>query len=123
VACLQCGQSERLVSPDDPGDGELRPGAVVICGLCATVHALQAVELEGEWRPMLRRPVLEELEALRARPAVAELLAAYELAAMERRMRAAARKGPKIGKGLVLEPGGRLKLEGHGPDYRGPHLL
>jgi hypothetical protein len=127
VSCLECGTTERLISPDDPGDGGLRPGDVVICGLCATVHTLEARQDLGlgasEWRPFLRRPVLEELEAIRARPAVAELLAAYELAAMERRLAAAAHKGPKMGKGLKLKTGDRLELEGHGPDYRGPRDL
>lgn len=122
VACLECGTADALISPDDRGDGGLRPGDVVLCGLCATVHVLYATRSITEWTPALRRPVLEELEEIRARPAVAELLAAYELANMERRMRALSHKGPKVGKGLILEPGGKLKLEGHGPDYRGQPL-
>lgn len=129
LVCLTCGNAGRLTSPEDPGDGELRPGAVVVCGLCATVHVLEARQRFDascdrlEWRPELRRPVLEELEAIQARPDVKRLLDAYELAAMERRLARAARKGPKAGKGLHLVDGGKLKLEGHGPDYRGPHLL
>ncbi len=128
-ACLTCGTPGHLTSPEDPGDGGLRPGDVVICGLCATVHVLEARQRFDascdrlEWRPELRRPVLEELEAIRTRPDVKRLLDAYELAAMERRIRDTSRKGPKPGKGLQLIPGGKLKLEGHGPDYRGPHLL
>lgn len=128
-ACLSCGTAGRLTSPDDPGDGELRPGAVVICGKCATVHTLEArQEFDRtadrlEWRPYLRRPVLEELEAIRARPVVAELLAAYELELLERRFAEHARKGPKVGPGLRLTDGGKLRLEGYGPDYRGPRLL
>ena len=126
IACAACGSAE-LVSPDDPGDGHLAMGAVIMCGLCATVHVLYAERgptVADEWRPALRRPVLEELEEIRARPAVAELLAAYELAGIERRMRAGARKGPKVGKGgLLLENGGKIRLAGQGPDYRGPRLL
>jgi len=126
LACLTCGTSDRLASPDDPGDGSLRPGAVIICGKCATLHTLEArQELdraadELAWRPYLRRPILEELEALRARPGVAAFLSAYDLVGIERRFQAAAHKGPKIGKGLRLADGDRLRLEGHGPDYRGP---
>jgi hypothetical protein len=126
LACLACGQAGRFTSPDDVDAGV---GSTIICGHCGELHALSVRQVwdrrlgATEWVPYLRRPVLEELEARRADPATAELLQAFELATIERRLAGAARKGPKIGKGLQLVDGGKLKLEGHGPDYRGPHLL
>jgi hypothetical protein len=75
-----------------------------------------------EWRPYLRRPMLEELEAIEALPRVAELLRAFELARLQRRWAASSRK-VSPGQKLRLVDGDRLKLEGHGPDYRGPRLL
>lgn len=126
LACLRCGTDGRFTSPDDV---DAAVGSVLICGGCAEIHVLGVHQVynrkvrESIWLPYLRRPVLEELEAIRAQPRVRELLEAFELVQLERRMRKAGRKGPKEGKGLQLVDGGKLKLEGHGPDYRGPRLL
>lgn len=125
LGCLSCGTAGSFTSPD------LEPvvGSVIICGQCAEIHVLGVRQIYNRnvemsmWLPYLRRPVLEELEAIREQPGVRTILQAFEQVQIERRMRAAAHKGPRQGKGLQLVDGGRLELKGQGPDYRGPHLL